>query len=65
MYLIKDLIDLPLVQIGELFGGRDHSTVIHSIRKVEDDMEQDGDFAARVERARGRVSARSGIGAHR
>ncbi|HKK94461.1 MAG TPA: chromosomal replication initiator protein DnaA [Longimicrobiales bacterium] len=65
MYLIKDLIDLPLVQIGELFGGRDHSTVIHSIRKVEEDMEQDGDFATRVERARGRIGARSGIGAHR
>ncbi len=64
MYLIKDLLDLPLVQIGDLFGGRDHSTVIHSIRKVEEEMAGDADFAGRVERARGRVSARSGLGAH-
>jgi len=64
MYLIKDLLDLPLVQIGEMFGGRDHSTVIHSIRKVEEDMDDDADFATRVDRARGRVSARSGLGAH-
>jgi len=63
MYLIKDLLDLPLVQIGELFGGRDHSTVIHSIRKVEEDMESDSDFAEDVDRARRRVSSRSGVGA--
>ena len=39
MYLIKDLFDLSLVEIGRLFGGRDHSTVIHSISKVEEEME--------------------------
>jgi chromosomal replication initiator protein len=48
MFLIKEILDTPLVAIGEVFGGRDHSTVIHSIRKVEDTMEADTDFAARV-----------------
>ena len=49
MYLIKELLGTPLVQIGEVFGGRDHSTVIHSIRKVEHDMEGDPGFRREVE----------------
>ena len=49
MYLIKELLGTPLVQIGEMFGGRDHSTVIHSIRKVEQDMEEDAGFRREVE----------------
>ncbi|MEQ9569344.1 MAG: helix-turn-helix domain-containing protein, partial [Longimicrobiales bacterium] len=48
MFLIKEILDTPLVAIGEVFGGRDHSTVIHSIRKVEETMAEDGEFAARV-----------------
>jgi chromosomal replication initiator protein len=44
MYLIRELLDLPLVQIGSLFGGRDHSTVIHSIRKVEETLEREPAF---------------------
>lgn len=48
MYLIKELLDLPLVGIGEQFGGRDHSTVIHSIRKVEETMETDDAFRRKV-----------------
>ncbi len=52
MYLIKDMLGMSLVRIGELFGGRDHSTVIHSIRKVEDDMENDDDFRKAVAGAR-------------
>jgi chromosomal replication initiator protein len=49
MYLIKELFDLSLVEIGKLFGGRDHSTVIHSISKVEDDIQADPELKARVE----------------
>jgi chromosomal replication initiator protein len=49
MYLIKEMLGTPLVQIGEVFGGRDHSTVIHSIRKVEQDMEGDPSFRREVE----------------
>jgi chromosomal replication initiator protein len=48
MYLIRELLDLPLVQIGSHFGGRDHSTVIHSIRKVEETMEDDSSFERKV-----------------
>ncbi len=49
MYLIKRTLDLPYTQIGRLFGDRDHSTVIHAIRKVEETLESDDDFRARVE----------------
>ncbi len=52
MFLIKEILDTPLVAIGEVFGGRDHSTVIHSIRKVEQQIESDPEFAARVVEAR-------------
>ncbi len=51
MYLIKEILDTSLVQIGEAFGNRDHSTVIHSIRKVEHDMEADSGFRREVEEA--------------
>ncbi len=49
MYLIRELCGIPLVEIGKLFGGRDHSTVIHSIEKVEEDMRAEEAFRARVE----------------
>ena len=49
MYLIKTLLDLPYTEIGELFGGRDHSTVIHSVNKVEAEMANDADFRERVQ----------------
>ena len=52
MYLIRELLDLSLVEIGALFGGRDHSTVIHSINKVEEDLAADDAFHARVEALR-------------
>jgi chromosomal replication initiator protein len=52
MFLIRETLDLSLVEIGRLFGGRDHSTVIHSIQKIEDELASDADFQARVEAVR-------------
>jgi chromosomal replication initiator protein len=52
MFLARDLLGLQLVEIGQAFGGRDHSTVIHSVGKVERDMERDRQFRDRVELAR-------------
>jgi chromosomal replication initiator protein len=57
MYLIRELLDLSLVEIGNLFGGRDHSTVIHAVNKVEEDLSMDDTFRARVELIRGRLDA--------
>ena len=44
MYLCKNLTSASLPHIGKSFGGKHHSTVIHSIRKVEERRKQNGDF---------------------
>ena len=44
MYLCKRLTKASLPEIGKSFGGKHHSTVIHSVRKVEDLRAKDGDF---------------------
>jgi chromosomal replication initiator protein len=44
MYLCKQLTHASLPEIGRSFGGKHHSTVIHSIRKVEDLRKKDPDF---------------------
>jgi len=44
MYLCKSLTHASLPEIGRSFGGKHHSTVIHSIRKVEDLRKNDKDF---------------------
>jgi chromosomal replication initiator protein len=47
MYLSKQLTTASLPDIGRAFG-KHHSTVIHSIRKVEDDRKKDGDFNSQI-----------------
>jgi chromosomal replication initiator protein len=37
MYLAKELTQKSLPEIGELFGGRDHTTVLHAVRKISAD----------------------------
>jgi chromosomal replication initiator protein len=44
MYLCKHLTTASLPEIGKSFGGKHHSTVIHSIRKIEDLRQRDKDF---------------------
>jgi chromosomal replication initiator protein len=44
MYLCKSLTNASLPEIGKSFGGKHHSTVIHSIRKIEDLRKRDRDF---------------------
>ena len=44
MYLTKSLTTASLPEIGKEFGGKHHSTVIHSIRKIDDQRKQDPEF---------------------
>lgn len=44
MYLCRKLLDISLPKIGESFGGRDHTTIIYGISKIEKQMEQDEDL---------------------
>lgn len=49
MYLTKQMTDKSLKAIGNDFGGRDHSTVIHSCKTIQDLMETDGVFKDTVD----------------
>jgi chromosomal replication initiator protein len=53
MYLARELLATQLVEIGNAFGGRDHSTVIHSIEKVQESLLQDPQLKTRINRIRG------------
>jgi chromosomal replication initiator protein len=52
MYLARELLATQLVEIGNAFGGRDHSTVIHSLEKVQQTIVQDSDLKSRINRIR-------------
>ena len=44
MYLTRELTDLSLPRIGECFGGRDHTTVLHACDKIADDKKSDANL---------------------
>lgn len=48
MYLAKTLTTRSLPEIGRRFGGRDHSTVLHAVRKIESLMQEDDKLAREV-----------------
>jgi chromosomal replication initiator protein len=52
MFLSRELLGLQLVEIGSAFGGRDHSTVIHSLDRVGAMLSEDAVFRGRVEKLR-------------
>jgi chromosomal replication initiator protein len=52
MYLAREILGLQLVEIGQAFGGRDHSTVIHSLERVANMMKESAEFRGRVDRVR-------------
>jgi chromosomal replication initiator protein len=49
MYLAKQLTARSLPEIGRKFGGRDHTTVMHAVRKVEELMDEDAQVAQDVD----------------
>ena len=49
MFLAKSLTSKSLPEIGRGFGGRDHTTVIHAVRKVEQLRETDSQLADDIE----------------
>ena len=48
MYLAKKMTARSLPEIGRRFGGRDHSTVLHAVRKIEDQIKTDDKLAREV-----------------
>ena len=57
MYLTRELLSTQLVEIGNAFGGRDHSTVIHSLEKVQETITHDTDLRTRINRLRNNLEA--------
>ena len=48
MYIMREVTDYSLPKIGSLFGGRDHTTVMHACDKVNGDMEANTEFKITV-----------------
>ncbi len=57
IYLSRKLTGSSLIEIGEKFGGKDHSTVLHSIKKVEEKMAKDPSFKEMIDQLRGRIKS--------
>jgi chromosomal replication initiator protein len=55
IFLTRELTDLSLPQIGRLYGGRDHSTVLNSVRRVEAGLAEDPKLSERVAELRGAI----------
>jgi len=58
MYLCRELTDLSLPKIGEEFGGRDHTTVIHACEKISQDFQTDSNLRNAVNDIRKRLIER-------
>lgn len=61
MFLIKKHLDKSLVDIGRAFGGRDHTTVINALRRIEDHLSKDTDLRRDVEEIEQRIHNITGL----
>jgi chromosomal replication initiator protein len=59
MYLCRELTDLSLPKIGEYFGGRDHSTVVHAAKKVRKEMQEQQNAYEQVRELTARIRQRA------
>ena len=57
MYLAKQLTPRSLPEIGRNFGGRDHTTVIHAVRKIEELCAEDSQIAEDLEHIKRKIQA--------
>lgn len=61
MYLIKKHLDKSLVDIGRAFGGRDHTTVMNALRRIEDQLNKDSEIKRDIEELEGRIHNITGV----
>jgi len=50
MYLSRELTDLSLPEVGQFFGGKDHTTVLHSYNKIKEEITKNPSLQEKVER---------------
>ena len=58
MYLIRDMVKISLKEIGKSFGGKDHTTVLYSLKKVQKQMQTDPAFKETINAIVANVNAR-------
>ncbi|MCB0377611.1 MAG: chromosomal replication initiator protein DnaA [Bdellovibrionales bacterium] len=61
MYLIKNHLDKSLVEIGRAFGGRDHTTVLNALRKMEKELSINSDLKRDFEDLQSRIHNITGV----
>ena len=61
MYLVKKHLDKSLVEIGRAFGGKDHSTVINALRRIEDQLLTNPDIKKDFNEIEGRIHNLTGV----
>jgi len=49
MYVVREITSMPMVEIGQTFGGRDHSTVVYALHQMEDRLEKEAHTKDTVE----------------
>jgi len=57
MYCVRNRMNLSLQRIGQVFGGRDHTTVINALKQIKDRKTYDADLYDKLEDAMDRVGA--------
>jgi chromosomal replication initiator protein len=60
MYLVRELTDLSLPKVGDLFGGRDHTTVLHAYQKIVGQLSEKRQVYHQVQDLTTRIRKRSG-----
>ena len=61
MYLLREEFKISYPQIGEVLGGRDHSTVMYSIDKIQEKMKNDHKFSSRVKQIEARIQSQAAM----
>jgi chromosomal replication initiator protein len=61
MYLVKKHLEKSLVDIGRSFGGKDHTTVMNALRRIEDQQHKDSEIKRSLEELEGRIHNITGV----
>lgn len=61
MFLVKKHLDRSLVDIGRSFGGKDHTTVMNALRRIEDQLNKDSEIKRDIEELESRIHNITGV----
>lgn len=61
MYLLKKHLDKSLVEIGKIFGGRDHTTVLNAMRKIENQRQENAEIRKDIEDLNRKIHNLTGV----